>query len=147
FPMIKNERQYRITKGQVEKFRDALDRLRQDPSRQTHSILLKAQREALRSQLNDLLAEVAEYEALQKGKQSVLRLDSFDELPSALIRARIAKGLSQKQLAEKLGLKEQQIQRYEASDYSTASFARIRQVIDALNVKISEELVLETAKP
>ena len=33
-------------------------------------------------------------------------------LPIELIRARIAKGLTQKDLARKLGLKEQQIQRY-----------------------------------
>src|SRR5437868_1854419 len=124
--MIKNERQYKITRVQIQKFRDALDRLRCNRPKDTHPILLKAQRDALRSQLNDLLAEVAEYEGLQKGNQSVLRLDSLNELPNALIRARIAKGLSQKQLAEKLGLKEQQIQRYEASDYATASFARIK---------------------
>ena len=45
-----------------------------------------------------------------------------------LIRAGIARGLSQKSLASRLGLKEQQIQRYEASEYASASLARIRSV-------------------
>ena len=47
-----------------------------------------------------------------------------------LIRARIAQGLSQKSLAGRLGLKEQQIQRYEASEYASASLARIRSVAE-----------------
>ena len=144
--MIKNERQYRITKAQIEKFRSALDRVATHPSTHKHPILLKAERDALRSQLDDLLAEIAEYEALQNGRHPLLQLHSLDELPTALIRARIAKGLTQKQLAAKLGLKEQQIQRYEASDYATASFARIKQVIEALNLRITEEAVLESAK-
>ena len=57
--MIKNERQYKITRVQIQKFRDALDRLRCNRPKDTHPILLKAQRDALRSQLNDLLAEFA----------------------------------------------------------------------------------------
>jgi len=43
---------------------------------------------------------------------SVLELESLAELPEALIRARIAVGLTQKGLAGRLGLKEQQVQRY-----------------------------------
>jgi len=39
----------------------------------------------------------------------VISADSLERLPSALIQARIATGLSQKQLAERLGLKEQQV--------------------------------------
>ena len=44
------------------------------------------------------------------------------DVPRLLIRARIARGLSQKSLAGRLVLKEQQIQRYEASEYASAKF-------------------------
>jgi HTH-type transcriptional regulator/antitoxin HigA len=49
-----------------------------------------------------------------------------------LIQARIARGLTQKELTQKMGLKEQQIQRYEASSYAKASLARINQIIKFL---------------
>jgi ribosome-binding protein aMBF1 (putative translation factor) len=143
--MIKNERQYRISRAQVAKFRGALESLKQTPRGDLHPVLLKAQREAVESQLGDLLAEVGECQALQAGRQRPLQLRSLEEIPGALIRARIAKGLSQKQLAEKIGLKEQQIQRYEATDYATASFGRMQQVIRALNLRIRKAALLETA--
>ena len=143
--MIKNERQYRISKAQAARFRGALDSLKQRPPRDLHPVLLKAQREAVESQLGDLLAEVGEYEALHAGRRRALQLRSLDDIPEALIRARIAKGLSQKQLAEKIGLKEQQIQRYEATDYATASFGRMRQVIRGLNLRITKAVLLEAA--
>ncbi|MFQ5652267.1 MAG: helix-turn-helix transcriptional regulator [bacterium] len=59
-----------------------------------------------------------------------------------LIQARIARGLTQKELAQKLGLKEQQIQRYEANDYAKASLARLNQIIDVLKVKIGSKVDL-----
>ena len=65
-----------------------------------------------------------------------IRLDSLGtvaELPATLIKARIARGLSQKDLADRIGLKEQQIQRYEATDYASASLARIKKVVSALS--------------
>jgi transcriptional regulator with XRE-family HTH domain len=59
-----------------------------------------------------------------------------------LIRARIARGLTQRDLAIKLGLKEQQIQRYEETDYASASLARINEVIRALDIEVKEEVIL-----
>ena len=61
-----------------------------------------------------------------------------DDLPDILIRARIARGMSQKELADFLGLKEQQIQRYEAERYRSASLDRLIEIADALSVRISE---------
>ena len=59
------------------------------------------------------------------------------DLPSILIKARIAQGLSQKDLAERIGLKEQQIQRYEATDYASANLSRIKEVVIAFGVEIN----------
>ena len=60
------------------------------------------------------------------------------DLPAVLIKARIAQGLSQKDLADRIGLKEQQIHRYEATDYTSASLARIKDVIRALGVEMDD---------
>jgi len=136
--MIKNERQYRITKAQVAKFERALAPGGAGPrgSPPLHPLLQKAQEDALRSQLADLRAELDEYEALLARQPAVLELASFEDLPRALIQARIAAGISQKALAERLGLKEQQIQRYEATDYASASLTRVTEVVRALGLTV-----------
>jgi len=139
--MIKNERQYRISKAQAETFAQALAHIEQAPADAgVHLLLRKAEREALQSQLESLRDEIRAYEDLRDGKERVFVSHSFDGLPAALIKARIAAGLSQKELAERLGLKEQQVQKYEATDYTSASLARVRAVIQALGVSVKEEV-------
>lgn len=143
--MIKNERQYRITKAEAEKFERAVAELAAAAARpDVHPLLEKAEREGLKSQLEDLRAELQEYEALKAGKHIVLEINSLDEMPRALVRARIAAGLSQKELADRLDLKEQQIQRYEATDYAGASMSRLREVCRALGLNIRKDLFLST---
>jgi ribosome-binding protein aMBF1 (putative translation factor) len=141
--MIKNERQYLITKAQADKFALALEQVRSRPAKDSavSPLLRKAEEDALRSQLADLHAELDEYVALRSGQRTLLPIASFDELPRALIQARIARGLSQKELATKLGLKEQQIQRYEATNYASASLARVRAIIGALGITVCEAKV------
>ncbi len=140
--MIKNERQYQITKVQTQKFRLALTQLQAgaEEGARLHPRLRQAEQDALESQWESLQAEIAEYEALLNGRQKSFSLGSFDDLPRALIKARIASGLSQRDLAGRLGLKEQQIQHYEATEYASASLARVSAVIQALNVQVREEV-------
>ena len=138
--MIKNERQYRTTKVQAEKIRKALAlAVKREPPSQVHPLLRKAQQDALRSQLGDLKAELREYETLRSGDRKALARTSLDELPRTLIQARIAAGLSQKDLADRLRLKEQQIQRYEATNYASASLTRVQQVARALGLRFQAD--------
>ena len=140
--MIKNERQYRITKSQADRFSDAFE-LAQAPrpdAAAEHPILHKAKLDALKSQLADLRAEIRDYDLLRSGAYRIVEVDSFEELPVALIKARIASGLSQKDLADRLNMKEQQIQRYEATDYAGASFSRLAEVVKALGVSVREDI-------
>ena len=136
--MIKNERQYKITKSQIAKFAAALDELAARDGANTR--LHKLEADALRSQLDELRDEVTQFEQLRSGGPKQIRIDSLDELPRALVKARIAGGLSQKELAERLGLKEQQIQRYEATDYGSASLTRLKEIAKALGVNIAGEM-------
>lgn len=61
--------------------------------------------------METLQEEIKEYERLQRSKKPRLKLDQVKELPQTLIRARISSGLSQRELAARLGLTEQQIHR------------------------------------
>ena len=146
--MIKNERQYRITRAQADRFSEALRSLETDDAHQAglHPLLLSIQKDALRSQLSDLQAEITEYEALKAGSFAFEQLKGISELPVLLIRARIASGLSQRELADRLGLKEQQIQRYEATDYASASLTRIAEVVSALGIELDEDVLAEPRK-
>ena len=144
--MITNERQYKITRSEADRFRKAISELTKGPSRtDVHPRLLQAEREAMESQLADLQAELAEYDRLKSADLSVISINSFDELPDGLIQARIASGLSQKALADRLGLKEQQIQRYEAERYASASYQRLREISNALGLRIKNDILLPVA--
>lgn len=132
--MIKNERQYRIATAQVARFEEALRAFLTEShsDRKTHPRLIKAQRDALQSQLESLRLELIEYEELESGNLPPPDLEYISVIPRDLIRARIAAGLSQRELAERLGMPEQQIQRYEAKEYESVSLARISEIAKVL---------------
>jgi len=57
-----------------------------------------------------------------------------------LIQACIAAGLTQEDLAARLGVKSQQIQRYEGSDDQTASFARLSEIARLLGLGVRDRV-------
>lgn len=138
--MIKNEFQYRLTKGQLNKFQSHLKALKMKKNT-IDSILYNAKIDSLNSQILDLENEIEDYEQLKNSKTPpMITLQSIEDIPRTIIRARIALGLTQKELGELIGVKEQQIQRWEANDYSTTSITRIKEVINALNLKMPKEI-------
>ena len=139
--MIKNQRQYLITKTQLEKFQKALKEF-DDQDSKVHPKLVKAQKDAMASQAIELKKQIDEYERLKAGHYKVLKPNSIEDLPLELIRARIALGLTQKELAARVGLKEQQIQRYENNEYSSTSYFRLMEIIAALNLNIKKDILL-----
>ncbi len=144
--MILNERQYAITKAHLKKFQEAFfevdvydistANLNEQMRRQLHL-------DAINSQIETLEQEIKEYQKLKTGKITKLKLDSLAQLPEALIKARVIRDLTQEQLGELLGLKAQQIQRYEATAYAGASLTRILAVQKALNIEIKEEIIFK----
>src|SRR5260221_13792949 len=143
--MITNERQYKIAKSELSKINEAITGFDFDKEAASSGdqIFAQAQLNALESERDILFENIREYENLRLGAFDILEAKSLKELPTLLVKARIAKGLSQKDLAEKLGLKEQQIQRYEAEQYSSASLRRLIEVSDVLGLRISETARLE----
>ncbi len=142
--MITNERQYRITRKKALEFAKAIEGFDAgtDERADVHPRLLQAELEAMESQLADLRAELDEYEQLKSADLSVIPVASLEELAEGLIKARIAGGLSQRSLARRLKLREQQVQRYEADRYASASYRRLCQVARALDVRIENEMLL-----
>jgi transcriptional regulator with XRE-family HTH domain len=138
--VIRNERQYRVTQAERDKL---ASELRRSPSADAPDWVVRASREALASQVIQMDEALADYDALRLGTVSpIAEVRNLSELPRALIRARIAGNLTQRELAERLSLREQQIQRYEATDYAGASIARLSDVMAALDVSFAGELTL-----
>lgn len=134
--MIYSDRQYAISESRLGKLRDALaaaqsqraDEAAEQP--ELHDVQI----DAIKSQIATFEAEVSHYDLLKSGEITFAKAHSLESLPSVLVHARIAAGLSQTDLADRLGMKAQQIQRYEASDYSGASLNKLIDVCEALNV-------------
>lgn len=131
--MIKNQHQYRVTGAQLKRLEEALKRTRAAKA-SLEPALHEAVIAGLEAQIADLQEEMEEYDSL-KGRD-VLVADTFQELPQVLIQARIARGWTQEQLARKLKLKAQQIQRYESTEYRTVSLERLLDVAAALNIEL-----------
>lgn len=133
--MIYSDKQYGVSSAQLAKLQDALAAATARASNQVW--LKKAEIDGLKSQIIDIEAELAEYDLLKSGQVSFSKTYALEELPRVLVQARIASGMSQTDLAEKLGMKPQQVQRYEATDYMGASLSRLIEISKALGVKAS----------
>lgn len=132
--MIKNERQYRITKTRAETFRAALaaraaKRSPEDPA------LRAWKTDALRAQLGDLERDLRDYETLQDmaGQRDLIGAS----IGALLIQARIARGWTQRELGARVGLHHQQIADYESREYDRSSLARIGEIWQALGAKVT----------
>lgn len=133
--MIYSDKQYSVSSAQLTKLQHALAAANQRAS--DKAWLKRAEIDGLKSQIADIEAELTEYDLLKSGQVSFSKTYALEELPRVLVQARIASGMSQTDLAEKLGMKPQQVQRYEATDYMGASLGRLIEISKALGVKAS----------
>lgn len=138
--MITNKRQLAITKARIESIDLEISR---QPELSNASQLVALYVGQLQAERKRLSEEVNEFELLASGLHRIIPASSLSELPLGLIKARIARGLSQKDLGNLIGVKEQQIQRYESQNYKTASFAKLLEIASALDIQISPNVLLE----
>lgn len=146
--MITNERQYRITRSQAEKFREALKHSNElelirsgiDP------VIAAAHKQGLKAQLLELDRALSDYDELRSGERAELVADHIWEIGERLVQARVARGFTQRELAERLNLKEQQVQRYEHERYRTANLERLSAIADALSIEVNIVLQMATSE-
>jgi len=134
--MIKNERQFLATKAQLASMEKALTVAKAENT-SMDSTLHSAMIEGMKSLSEELTQEISDYENLKKKGPDAIIVNDLEELPAALIKARIAHNLTQKQLAKSLRLSHQQIQKYEKEDYRGVSFNRIVQIAKTLHIKVN----------
>lgn len=136
--MIENERQLAVTRTQLSRMEQALKNNLEKQPKNVHPRLYRAMLDGLESIIQELQQEIADYEKLKKAPFKFK--GHLEELPSALIKARIARDLTQEELANLLHMKAQQIQRYEKTQYAGISFNRIIEIAKTLRLKVEAKI-------
>lgn len=137
--MITNKREYSVTRGQVSRLATALANARgRQPGVEIDPLIHAAELQAMESEHRRLQSELDEYDALERGETPRRSAARLQDLPEVLIQARIASGMTQRELAEGLGIREQQVQRYEATRYRGASFDRLVDIARLLGVHVEQ---------
>ena len=139
--MIRNENEYReaVTRLTEEKKRVETQRAELKKMGLTANEVKRAI-DPIRSFHQQLEEEVQSYERLKRGE--------FDELSDLrgvghlLISLRIARGLTQRELAERLGVHESLVSRDERNEYHGITLDRAARILDALGVELRSTVVV-----
>ena len=88
----------------------------------------------LRSFRQQLVEEIDTYDRLKRGEFDEIR--NLRGVGQLLIAARIYRGLSQRELAERLGVHESQVSRDERNEYHNITLERASRILEVLGVEI-----------
>jgi HTH-type transcriptional regulator / antitoxin HipB len=131
--MIQNEHQYEVTQGEIRKLEQVIETFLEQDGLQSRQLAIM--QHGFQSQIDRMLAELREYDELKAGRVKIT-MAVIEDLPRVLIQKRISLGMTQRELANKLGIKEQMVQRYEANGYESISYQRLTEVWNALDTSI-----------
>jgi len=88
-----------------------------------------------------LREEVESYERLKRGEFE--ELENFRGFGDLLISLRIAKGISQRELARRLDVHESQVSRDERNEYFGITLERAVKILEALDVRLHTRVEIE----
>ena len=138
--MIRNENEYQEA---VKRLREEAERLKEQKSELQSMDLSKEEikrvLDPVRSFHEQLKEEVASYERLKRGDFD--ELHNFDGLGRLLVALRIAKGITQRDLADRSGVHESQVSRDERNEYHGVTVERANRILEALGVDLRSEVV------
>jgi ribosome-binding protein aMBF1 (putative translation factor) len=92
-------------------------------------------------QLND---EVEQYDKIRSGEP--IEINDLENMGLALIAARIAAGMSQSELAKKIGVHVSQVSRDEKNEYHGVTIERAARVLRAIGAKMHGTMLTTGAK-
>jgi HTH-type transcriptional regulator/antitoxin HigA len=135
--MIKTDAQRLRKVAQIEGFQRALTEVpAQGNVKRTHAL-----RASYESMIRQLEEDVREYDQLKSGRFTMPALDRLDQIAPCIVKLRIAKGVSQTELAARLGVSKQVISRSEDDDYQGVAIGRLQEFLDALQVRAGVSLI------
>ncbi|HBB35596.1 MAG TPA: XRE family transcriptional regulator [Cyanobacteria bacterium UBA8803] len=150
--MILNDLEYQVTKERIEGFERVLALLNAPDNdlKKTNPIMWQLNVDGVQSLLDDFTSQMQEYEALINRDESepiVFEIDALSELPRVLIQARIAAKISQDELAERLGIEESMLQRYEDREYESATLMQLIEISEVLGISIQPKTTIMVVAP
>jgi hypothetical protein len=95
--MIKNEQQYQNAKEWLQRFEQSVADFDSNKNLQVDPKRWQLHRDSYQSQVDELKAEIVEYERLincDNNQSITVKVESLNKLPEALIKARIASKIS-----------------------------------------------------
>jgi transcriptional regulator with XRE-family HTH domain len=133
--MIRSEAEYRFAIEQLEAGEKSSAKLRSELETASHNAkeIERALEPATCFQLQ-IREEIESYQRWARGDLS--HFTHLDDLKLLPIAGRIARGLSQRELAQKLGVHESQVSRDERNEYLGVSVGRIREILDTLRIEV-----------
>ena len=96
---------------------------------------VKRAMDPLQSFRQQLVEEVESYDRLKRGEFDEIR--NLRGIGHLLIAARIYRGFSQRELAERLGVHESQVSRDERNEYHNITLERAARITEVLGIKVS----------
>ncbi len=133
--MIRNENEY---KEAVERVAEETARLKKEQAKLQEMGLakdeIKRALDPVRSFHQQLKEEVMSYERLKRGEFEELR--NFEGVGRLLIALRIAKGMSQRELADCLATHESQVSRDERNEYHGVTVERANRILKVLGAEV-----------
>ena len=146
--MILNNFDYQRTKDRTAGFKRALAMLHKpdNETKKTRPDLWQLYVDAVQSEIDELISQMRAYEELinrKPGQTIVFEVDSVKEIARALTKARIAAGISQKELAEELGIEEEELKLYEDRQYEHAPFIKLVEASRLLGLKFQQSAMVE----
>lgn len=133
--MIRNETEYQEATRRIREERDRLGDHKQHLEEMgLEQDEVKRAIDPLHSFHAQLVEEVESYERLKHG--DIAELTNLHGIGHTLIALRIARGITQRELANRLGVHESQVSRDERNEYHNVTVARASRVLDALDVKM-----------
>ncbi len=138
--MIKTDNEYRLT---LERIQAQSDRIRQERAACVAEGCTPEEVQRLLDPVECFHAQLREeadsYEKLKKGDFDELK--NFHGIGYILIAMRIYQGLSQRELAEKLGVHESQVSRDERNEYRGITVERANRILEALGAELRTNIV------
>lgn len=117
--MIKNDRQYEYTRRRFHEFEEDLKALQRKYASDKKKMALLGQ--GYEEHIAQLKAELAEYEKIKHSAlPKVLRVHDLVEISRQLVRLRIARKLTQAELAVRIGCKQSDVARLEREEIGRA---------------------------
>ena len=117
--MIKSDAQRDRTLAQIEGLRQALAKVDHGTTGK-RSTAVRGSYESMIRQLED---ELREYDRLKSGELALPHIERLDQIAPFIAKIRVSKGVSQTELARRLGVSKLVISRYEENEYQTVAIA------------------------